>query len=170
MRLALTILKRNTDDPTIKDERMADISRAISKRMEMNFGLQLLEGFLVAMGAGGIVNKVRNGYESKNTSMLSFRFADVRRYYVDPYWLSEEISDHTIRKDSAMYGEGYRYFLVTAVVRSTSINVIAQDENTKAVDVDAEALQLADVSADASVEKSAEGELTFKGKESLAFI
>lgn len=56
-----------------------------------------------------------------------------------------------------MYGEGYRYFLVTAEVRSPSINIIAEDEQKRAVDIRVETLQqLANVSA-------------FKGKQSLAF-
>jgi hypothetical protein len=48
---------------------------------------------------------------------MKFRFADITRDYTDPYWLGEEISDHTIKKDSTMFGEDYRYFLVTSVVR-----------------------------------------------------
>ncbi len=38
-----------------------------------------------------------------------------------------------------------------------------QTDEERAVDIDAKAIQLADVSANASVEKSGEGELTFKG-------
>jgi hypothetical protein len=150
-------------------ERMAEISGTISRGLETNFGLEFLEGFLMTLGAGGIVSNVRNSYESKNTHSLKFSFSDIRRDYVDPYWLSEEISDHTIKKDSAMYGEGYRYFLVTSVVRSPSINIIAEDEQMRGVDVDVKAIQLADVSAGVSVEKAGRGEITFKGKQSLAF-
>lgn len=150
-------------------ERIADISGTISREIDTNFGVGFLEGFLIAVGAGGIINKVRNSYESKNTHALKFRFADITRDYTDPYWLSEEISDHTIKKDSAMYGEGYRYFFVTSVVRSPSISVIAEDEQMRAIDVEAQALQLASVTADVSVEKSGKGEITFRGKQNLVF-
>jgi len=101
--------------------------------------------------------------------MLKFRFAEITRDHTDPYWLSEEISGHTIKKNSAMYGEGYRYFLVTAVVRSPSINIIAEDEQMRTVDIDVETLQLANISPDISAEKVGKGEITFKGKQSLAF-
>jgi hypothetical protein len=150
-------------------ETMADISGIISKGTETNIGLEFLEVFLMAIGGGGIIGNVRTSYKSKNTHKLKFRFAEVTRDYTDPYWLSEEISDHTIKKDSAMYGEGYRYFLVTAVVRSPSINIIAEDEQMRGVDVDVKAIQVAGVSAGVSVEKAGKGELTFKGKQSLAF-
>jgi hypothetical protein len=110
------------------EERMADISGIISREIDINFGIEFLEGFLTAMGAGGIINKVRSGYESKNTRALKFRFADITRDSTDPFWLGEEISDYTIKKESAMYGESYRYFLVTSVVRSPSISIIAEDE------------------------------------------
>jgi hypothetical protein len=150
-------------------ERMGDISGVISKGIDAKFGLEFLDGFLIALGAGGIINKIRNSYGSKNTHMLKFRFAEITRDYTDPYWLSDEISDHTIRKDSAMYGEDYRYFLVTAVVKSPSINIIAEDEQMRAVDVDLKIVQVADVSAGVSVEKAGKGEITFKGKQVLAF-
>jgi hypothetical protein len=151
-------------------ERMGDISGVISNGIDANFGLEFLDGFLMAVGSGGIINKIRNSYESKNTNMIKFRFSEITRDYTDPYWLSEEISDHTIKKNSAMYGEGYRYFLVTAVVRSPSINIIAEDEQKKGVDIDVEILQqLANISADISVEKAGKGEISFKGKQSLAF-
>ena len=68
-----------------------------------------------------------------------------------------------------MYGEGYRYFLVTAVVRSPSINIIAEDEQMRTVDIDVETLQLANISPDISAEKVGKGEITFKGKQSLVF-
>jgi hypothetical protein len=39
----------------------------------------------------------------------------------------------------------------------------------RAIDVEAEAVQLAGVSADVSVERSGKGELTFRGKQNLVF-
>ena len=148
-------------------EKMADISGITSKKIETNFGLEFLETFLISLGAGGIVNKVHNSYQSKNTFALKFRFTDITRDYVDPYWLSEEIGDHTIKKESAMYGEGYRYFLVTAVVRSPSISIGAEDEKSRAIDMETQAGHLANISTDVSVERSGYGELTFKGKQNL---
>jgi hypothetical protein len=68
-----------------------------------------------------------------------------------------------------MYGEGYRYFLVVSVVRSPSISIISEDEQMRAIDVEAEAMQLASVSAGISVERSGQGELTFRGKQNLVF-
>ncbi len=148
---------------------MADISGTISNRVETNFGLEFLEGFLMAIGVEGIINKVRNSFASKNTHSLKFRFADITRDYTDLYWLSEEISASRFKKDSAMYGEDYRYFLVAKMVRSPSINIIAEDEQMRGVDVDVKAIQLAGVSTGVSVEKAGKGEVTFKGKQSLAF-
>ena len=148
-------------------ERMGDISGVISKGIDAKFGLEFLDGFVTTVGAGGIISKLSGSYESKNTRTLKFRFTEITRDHTDPYWLSEEISGHTIKKNSAMYGEGYRYFLVTAVVRSPSINIIAEDEQMKTVDIDVEAL--ANVSPDISAEKVGKGEINFKGKQRLAF-
>src|SRR5262249_41860246 len=134
-------------------ETMGDISGVISKGIDAKFGLEFLDGFLKAVGAGGIITKLSSSYESKNTHMLKFRFAEITRDHTDPYWLSEDISSHTIKKNSAMYGEGYHYFLVTAVVRSPSINIIAEDEQMRTVDIDVETLQLANISPDISGRK-----------------
>jgi hypothetical protein len=68
-----------------------------------------------------------------------------------------------------MYGKGYRYFLVTAVVKSPSINIIADDEQKRAVDVDVKALQIANISTNVSLEYAGKGEIIFKGKHNLVF-
>ena len=61
---------------------MADISGTISNRVETNFGLEFLEGFLMAIGVEGIINKVRNSFESKNTHRSEISFC---RYYTRLY-------------------------------------------------------------------------------------
>jgi hypothetical protein len=73
---------------------MADISGVMSNGIDASFGLEFLDGFLMAVGIeGGIVNKIRNNYESKNTHMLKFRFAEITRDYTDPYWLEIRYSN-----------------------------------------------------------------------------
>jgi hypothetical protein len=39
----------------------------------------------------------------------------------------------------------------------------------RAIDIEAQAIQLAGVTADVSVERSGQGELTFRGKQNLVF-
>jgi hypothetical protein len=153
----------------ITGETMANIHGEISKGIDINVGLEFLDGFLTTIGASGIISNIRSSYESQNIHTLKFRFTEITRDYIDPYWLSDEISGHRINEKSAMYGEGYRYFLVTAVVKSPSINIIAEDEQKRAVDVDVKALQLANISANVSLEHAGKGEIIFKGKHNLVF-
>lgn len=78
-----------------------------------------------------------------------------------------KFQNYRIKRDSAMYREHYRYFLVTALIRSSSISIIAEDEQNRLVDLDRKAMQLVDVSSNVSVKKSGKGKLTFKGNQSL---
>lgn len=155
--------------PVTVGENMADVSGMVSHGVSARVGLGLLEGFLTALGAAGIVNKVRASYEARNANVLKFRFARATRDSVDVLLLGSKLIRHKLVEDHPLYEEGYRYYLVTAVARTPSISIIAENAKTKAVNVDVGAMQIADVATGVSVEKSSEGEVTFVGGKSLAF-
>jgi len=153
----------------ITGESMADVIGQVSNSVSVNVGLGLLEGFLTAMGAGGILAKVRAGYEAKGTKTLKFHFAQATRDYVDAMLVGSRLTDHRIKEGHALYDEGYHYYLVTAVARSPSINIIAESDNARSVNIDVDAMRIAAVPVGISMAKSNEGEVTFTGKKSLAF-
>lgn len=150
-------------------ESMADVIGQVSNGMSLNAGLGLLECFLAAMGAAGILTKVRAGYETKGTKTLKFRFAQPTRDWLDGMQVGNKLIGHHIMERHALYVEGYRYYLVTAVARSSSIIITGETQSANSVSLDLEAMKAAEVSAGVSLTKSSEGEVTFSGKKSLAF-
>jgi hypothetical protein len=149
---------------------LPDIGGTLSDSISIDVGLKILGGFLSAMGAGGVIGDVGVGYKTKGTASMRFRFANVVRDRMDPVSMGAKLMSHRVREGHPLLARDYHYFLVTAVVRSASINVVAEGMRKTTLDLDAKALQgLIGGSVGVSVEKSSAGELTYKGKSRLAF-
>ena len=150
--------------------KMADVSGTLTDSVSFDIGLNILEGFLSAMGVGGVVGDIRAEYETKGTMTVRYRFVHAVRDKVDPLSLGSMLINHQVRKDHPLLTRDYQYFLVTAVARSPSISVVAEGKKQTRLDIDAKALQgIVGGSGGVSVEKSTMGELTYKGKAKLAF-
>jgi hypothetical protein len=132
-------------------------------------GFGLLEGFLAALGASGMVTKVRVGFEKEETSQIKYRFARATRDSVDVLQMGVELIGKELMEDHPLYEEDYRYFLVTGVARTPSISIVAESKDGQAVNLDLEALKIGEVSPSVSVAKTGEGEIMFSGERSLAF-
>jgi hypothetical protein len=155
--------------PVYVGEGMADVTGEITNSISANTVLEFLENFLVAMGAGSITPQIRINYLAKGVKTTKFHFGQSTRDWIDPMLLGSKLMKHKIITGHALYNKAYRYYLVTAVVRSSSISIIAEDETAKTVNVDLDALEIAKASAGISATKSNEGEITFTGRKSLAF-
>ena len=154
---------------TFIGENMADVVGQLTHGISFKVGVSLLEGFLVAMGAGGLVGKLRTGYETKGVKTMKFCFEHATRDYVDAMQLGSKLSRHKLKEENALYREGSQYYLVTAVARSSAISINAEGDNSQAVDLEAELFKVGGVDLGVSVSNSGKGKLTFEGKKSLAF-
>ena len=152
-----------------ENEPMADVAGTLSSGVTFKAGFGLMEGFLTALGAAGMVTKIRVGFEKGDTSQLRYRFANATRDSVDVLQMGMELIGKQMMKDHPLYDEDNRYFLVTGVARSPSINVAAEDKMGRSIDLDLEALKLAGIGTGISIEKAGQGETMFSGKKSLAF-
>jgi hypothetical protein len=155
--------------PVHSGESMAEVLGKISRSVDAKIGFNLLEGFLGALGAGAIINKVRAGFEAKNTQSLKFRFTEAARDSLDATHLGKNLINRKIAENHALFDEEYTYYVVTAVARSSSISVIGETEAEKSVTGALEAMHLGGVDAGVSVKTSGEGEVTFAGNKKLAF-
>jgi hypothetical protein len=150
--------------------RMADVSGTLSDSVSIDVGLNILEGFLSAMGAGSVVGDVGAEYKTKGTASMRFRFVNAVRDKVDPISLGTRLMNHRVREGHPLVAKDYQYFLVTAVVRSPSISIVAEGKKQTKLDLDAKALEgIVGVCGGVSLKKSNTGELTYKGKMRLAF-
>jgi hypothetical protein len=155
--------------PITTGETMAGVSGATSRDASGKVGIDFLEGFLNALGPAGIGTKVRGSYESDNKKKITFTFENPTRDYVDPGLVGRKLVDHTLMKRHALIAEGRKYYLVTAVARSSGISITTEGESKQVVDIDAQVMKLANVSGDVSIQKNQTGSVTFKGQKNLAF-
>jgi hypothetical protein len=150
-------------------ERMADIEGVTSKGHAIAEGLSLLEGFLVAFGAGPLTAKAKAEYETKGVQKLRFRIVAPARDSVDPFDLGAALVGKRLVEDNPWWSEDNRYYLTTAVARTSSIGVAAEDGSSLGIDVDIEALKIAGASSGFAVERAAENEVVYAGDRPLAF-
>lgn len=150
-------------------ETMAGVSGTSSRDASGKVGVDFLEGFLNALGPAGIGTKVRGSYESNTKNKITFTFENPTRDYVDPGLVGKKLVDHTLMKRHALIAEGRKYYLVTAVARSSGISITTEGDKTEVMDIDAQVMKLANLSGDISIQKNQTGNITFKGQKNLAF-
>ena len=150
-------------------ELMAGVSGTTSRDASGKVGVDFLEGFLNALGPAGIGTKARGNYESSSKNKITFTFENPTRDYADPGLVGRKLVDHTLMKRHALIAEGRKYYLVTALARSSGISITTEGDNKQVMDIDAQVMKLANVSGDVSIQKNQTGCITFKGQKNLAF-
>jgi hypothetical protein len=150
-------------------ERMADIEGVTSKGYSLELGLGMLEGFLLAFGAGPLALKVKTEYQTKRAETLRFRIAAPVRDSVDPFELGAALVGKRPLEDHPWWSTENRYYLATAVARTSSISVVAEGDGSSGVEVDVEALKIAGASGGFTLESGSESEVVYKGDRPLAF-
>src|SRR5262245_17580395 len=67
----------------LRGERMGDVSGQISRSISFDVGLGLLQNFLLALGAAGVLDELRAGYEQERARTMRFRFIEATRDSID---------------------------------------------------------------------------------------
>jgi hypothetical protein len=152
------------------DEKFGNnVSGATSDKIDASIGLEFLEGFLNVLSMGSFGTKVRTYFQQKGARKVKFNFADATRDSVQPEVLRSELGRYHVKEDSNLSEEGRRYYIVTGLAKSPSISIIAEGNNQKRLDIDAQAADIANFSSDVSIKKSQEGKIIFNGKKRLVF-
>jgi hypothetical protein len=157
--------------PTLnRDEEMSGIQGKQTAAIELKAGLKLLEGFFSAIGAAGAVGNIKTAYEHKQTSAVRFKLLKPKRDWVDTLAFGKALIDCRLNAKHPFVHPDNRYYVATAVVRSTSITVSAEDNNTNDINLEATALQGA-IGPDIKlgVKRESSGEMTYDGEVPLAF-
>lgn len=150
-------------------EKMADITGQITNSASIEASFGFLEGFLSAMGASVIITKIRASYEAKGAKMFRFRFSHAVRDSIDVMRIGRILMTHSLLESHALYSNKMRYYLVTAVARSKSISVIAENEKENQINIDLDFVTTENFPLYLSVDRSSNGEITYSGTKSLAF-
>jgi hypothetical protein len=156
--------------PLKSDEMMTDIQGKQTAAIELKACLSLLEGFFGAIGAVGAVGNIKANYEQKRASTVRFKLLDPRRDSVDTLAFGKALIGCRLNARHPFVHANNRYYIATAVVRSASITVSAEDANSQDVAVEASALQAAiGPKVKLGVKRENSGEITYDGRVPLVF-
>lgn len=150
-------------------EPLGALEGTLSQERDLEFGLGLLGGFLAALGAPGVLDKVGVQYKQSKTQSLAFEFREATRDSVDPGALGDALISRRLRDDHPLVLEGSRYFVVAGLARSSSLTVHATAQATSGGGLDVEAMQVAGAKAGLTLRHGSDDTVTYKGDQSLVF-
>jgi hypothetical protein len=151
-----------------RNERLADLSGKRSTKIDLKVGIGLLDAFLAAIGAAGVLSKLKASFDLHRVGSVSFAFRDATRDSVDPLKLGTALGQSRLKTDHPFVQPESEYFVTAAVVRTPSISVMLDDDRSQSVDLGADAVHAISVEAGISGEHSSSGEITFAGTTPLA--
>jgi len=153
-----------------QQEAGSEINGQKTNNLKLSIGLEILSGILKVMGA--VTPQVDFAYT--HAKSVQFGFKNVRINRVQPFLVGEYLSNGDLNQKNpfASYftDEDKEAFVITDVLLSNAINVIAKNENGQSVGVDVPAIGKA-VSAKIKVEldQKEETAVTYEASTPLAF-
>lgn len=154
-------------DPFVEDD-LADLSGTWSDSVSFKVGISLLENFLNALGAAGLIDKLQASVKETSVRNIAFRFQQVSRESLSPAGLGTALAGHRFVQSNPWVRDGNQYFAVTSVLRSTSISIQGRDKQDSAVDLGAGLATVADVDAKVQVKRESTSDVTYSGSGPLA--
>jgi hypothetical protein len=150
--------------PPAHEARLPQLQGVWSNKVSFNVGVNLLQAALAALGAAGIVDKIKAAANRSNARSISFCFAAPERDALSPTALGVALEGCSFRSVSPWVRDGNRYYAAAAVMRSKSISIKAHDERDAAIDLKAGLASVAEGEAEGSVQHGESHELTYHGK------
>jgi hypothetical protein len=154
--------------PVAAAERLADLAGTISKRVSVDVGLGILEGFLAALGAVGLLDDAKAKLERSRSAGIRFRFRHATRDSLDPIALGNAFRGTRLRTDHPLVSADSELYVVGGVVRTPSISIALEDQGSTSVGAGVDALYAVGAKADVKVEREEPGEITYRGRKPLA--
>ena len=157
--------------PTVNSSEVPDIAGMLSNSVTIDIGIGFLDSFFRALGTDNLIQKVSTSLKNKGIAYLKFRFLSPTRKHVNVVRIANDLVKNSfgISENHPLYSKKNRYYLVTAVLRTSSLAIVTNDSNHKFVNIEIPVKNLLNVSSNVNVENSSEGQLTFNGLNTLAF-
>jgi hypothetical protein len=145
----------------------ADINGSNSSELSASIGLSLLGGFL--RGLGALNPNLQAAYN--NSATLTFSFTGVQKVALDELavaaWIAAGGPAATVASLPLFHAGDGSLYVITSVVQSASISVVAKDTRGAQVSVDAGALASGKLQISHSSEN--DGTVTYSGSTPLTF-
>jgi hypothetical protein len=153
--------------PRMRRERLADLTDVVSDRVSVKAGVSLLEGFLAAIGAGGLSARVGAHYASRSGRELRFRLEEATREFVDVNQLGTALRGCR-RQSGHPLADGYRYYLTVGVVRSQSLTVLAESTSAHDISLDAGLAGMTVAGGSVKIEDAGKAAVRYRGDTPVA--
>lgn len=165
---------RNLLEPALEvspalNEPMADVTGQMSREVGFEVGFSVLETFLVAVGASGIIDSLKAEYVQRDAQALTFSFEEPARDHVDVLEIATALDGRRLRSVSAFDAKKHRFYLTTTVARTRSISVREQRESQGSTELSAGVAALADIDAKVKIKRLDNSTVTYSGDNWLAF-
>lgn len=157
--------------PPVQEGDAASVSGQSTNEIKLSVGLKILEGVLGAMGAS--VPQVKTSYSRAKTVRFEFKDPQIRK--IDPlivgnYLAAGDLKDNNPVVERYLFEDQTQAFIVTEVLYSKSIRVVALESSSVGAEVDVKAVQDSiGANVDVKSNSSDEGDLVYTGKSALAF-
>lgn len=160
------------NDSLVESSRMADISGKRTRKVSVDIGLQVLEGFLGGFGipSAGISTKFSGASE------VSFSFQNVERRYVDSNFVGRVLNGHTIdvhNPAAAIFfgNDPCDLLVIDSVITSSDFSINVNRFNSDDFKLDVPAIQnlVGKLNTEVSVSTTSGYDLVFKGDKHLTF-
>ena len=152
--------------------RLPDLSGKKSSSVDLDLGLQILDGFLKGLG----LDQVGIDEQFKGAKKVSFRFGDVKRIYVDINELGGILADCAVDRFNPAAAPFFddppcQFLLLDSVITSPEFSVTVEEAKDNDFGIDIPVVQdlVSKVGAKVSVSGSSRRELVFKGDRELAY-
>jgi hypothetical protein len=148
-------------------EKLVDISGQLSQDIDASIGLDFLQNFISALSSLDVGANIKAKYETSKVNKLRYQFTGATRQHIDPFLFGDMLSNHKVKTDNPAFDSKKRYFVVTGIIRTNSLNVQAEDQSGNKIDVDVGIAGLAEVNPQLEINKSEKGLITYKGDKDL---
>lgn len=148
-------------------EQLAEVSGTTSNSVSGKLGFDFLAGFLAAIGAQVIINKLSATVGRGRAKALRFRISNATRDSVDPFAFERSLRKHHCSPDDLMMKERCRYYVAVAVHRTDELSFTALDTKSAEIDLSAEVAGLGAANIKAGI--GAGSELTIRVDTPMAY-
>ncbi|WP_250530504.1 hypothetical protein [Caballeronia sp. ATUFL_F1_KS4A] len=152
---------------------MADIAGKRSRQIDLQLGLEILDGFLRGFGVPAVANV---GQQLSGASQVSFTFSQVQRHYCDPAKIGRLLSGKSLERSNpvvaSLVGEDpWDCLLIDSVITSRDFTLHVDQTSKQDLHLDVPAIEqvLSKAKLGVQVTSSSGRSLTFQGPKPLAF-
>lgn len=155
----------------IEEAKVANISGKQSRSIDVDFGLEILEGFLDSFGLPSI--GIKEHFEG--ASKVSFSFKDIKQKYIEAIVLGGVLIGHKINvNNSANYPileSKADLYIIDSIITSSDFSISVDDVESEDFEFKIDKIQevINDINSKIVVESHSKRAITFKGKEPLPF-